>query len=248
MSISMGKTKALRIAIAAGISALILALAMIVLDQALPGFIEVLREGDQQAIEDYLRAESNFRGMALAVLLQFLQIISVVFPGGPIHLATGIIFGVWIGVLVCLIGYVAGNGAVFLFSRRFQRQLSELLPVEKEGGKGELITNSRHPAYMTCIACMLPFFPNGLIPHVAARTNLSFRSFILAISVGCLPSLLMMNAVGNSLLCGQYWLALVYGLVMIAAVLLLYFKRQQVIDFSLTLRERFFPDYDNDGV
>jgi len=229
---------ALRMLTLTALFALMLLLVFLLVDQTLPGLRGVLEQGNQRQIEAYLRGSGGVRGMGLAMLLQFLQIVSVVFPGAPIQVATGIIYGTWKGFLLCQVGYVGGNAAAFLLARRFHKQLAQLLPLDTAKVKGNIITKSSYPELMVFLTCLLPLFPNGLVPHAATRTRIKFRGFVLAVWSGCIPSLLLLNAVGNRLLQGDFRLALLYGAVLIGGIALLYLKRKEVIGFATGIRDK----------
>ena len=84
----------------------------------IPGLIPLLKEGDSQKIADYLSQETGVKGVIAVILLQAVQIASIVMPGMAIQVAAGIIYGWLEGFLMCYIGFVLSNLAVFLFARR----------------------------------------------------------------------------------------------------------------------------------
>ena len=79
---------------------------------------DVLERGDQEELVSYIRSFGSVGGVALAFLLQFVQIISIFFPGGPIQLAIGIVFGTLLGFIICHVGYVLANIVVFISVRK----------------------------------------------------------------------------------------------------------------------------------
>ena len=58
----------------------------------IPDVLYILKEGDQEAMEAYIRSNGKY-GAGVLVLLQVLQTITIVFPGVPIYMCSGIIFG-----------------------------------------------------------------------------------------------------------------------------------------------------------
>lgn len=232
------KIKVLRAAVMILILLLILLLIVAVLRGMLPGFVEVLQEGSEESIQDYIRSQDSFKGMALAVLLQYMQILSIVFPGAPIQIAAGIIYGTWLGLLLCHIGYVSASCTVFLLSRRFSAALDRLLPKEAEKKKGGFILNSSQPELMVFLSSLLPVIPNGLVPYLASKTKMTFFQFFVSVWLGCIPCLLMLCAVGNRILNGEWLLAAIYAAVLLAAIGLLFWKRRSVAAFLLRLKNR----------
>ena len=90
---SARKSNLLRILSLAAAFVVVLAIILLSLNAILPGFSEVLQRGDQQELVKYIRGFGSVGGVALALLLQFIQIISIFFPGGPIQVAIGVVFG-----------------------------------------------------------------------------------------------------------------------------------------------------------
>ena len=82
-----------------GISLIVLLLLLIVLifyvtfNHIFPGLWPLLKVGDEQGIARYLELEGEWKGLILAVVLSALQVVSIVLPGLPIHLAVGMIYG-----------------------------------------------------------------------------------------------------------------------------------------------------------
>ena len=83
----------LRVVMLVAAFAVVLTIILLSLNAILPGFSDVLERGDQQELVHYIRGFGSVGGVALAFLLQFIQIISIFFPGGPIQIAIGVVFG-----------------------------------------------------------------------------------------------------------------------------------------------------------
>ena len=71
----------------------------------IPGLIPLLKEGDSQKIADYLAQETGIKGVIAVILLQAVQIASIVMPGMAIQIAAGLIYGWLEGFLMCYIGF-----------------------------------------------------------------------------------------------------------------------------------------------
>lgn len=72
---------------------LIALIVYLVFKSFLPDFIPVIQSGEEAEIEAYIRSQGSLLGALIAALLQFFQVVSVIFPGMPIQIAAGIIFG-----------------------------------------------------------------------------------------------------------------------------------------------------------
>ena len=107
------KGKLIRALVIAALVLLIVGAIYLILTNYLPDLIPVLRRGSQAEIEAYIKRTTGFRGVVLVALLQCLQVLSIVFPGAPIQIAAGIVYGAPVGVAICLISFVTVNFAIF---------------------------------------------------------------------------------------------------------------------------------------
>ena len=208
---------------------LVVGIILLSLNAILPGFIDVLGHGDQQEIITYIRSFGSVGGVALAFLLQFIQIISIFFPGGPIQIAIGVVFGTFTGYIICHAGYVLANLAVFYSARRLDNRLDQLFSGgEKSSSRFRFLTEAHYPGFVVALSCLIPLLPNGLVPYIAARTKITFWQFFVSVYLGSIPTLLLLNAIGNKLLRGDYLTMALLGGLLVLGVTLLYLFRGRI--------------------
>ncbi|HRX58610.1 MAG TPA: VTT domain-containing protein [Eubacteriales bacterium] len=225
---SSKRKKIIRIASLVAALAVIALIVVIALNAILPGFFDILEHGDQTEIEAYIRSFGSIRGVLLAFLLQFIQILSIFFPGGPIQIAIGLVFGTLEGFLICHLGYVLANLLVFYSARRLGNRIDQLFSGSNRTKKLKFISNAQHPGFVVALSCLMPLLPNGLVPYIAARTKITTLRFTISVYLGSIPTLLLLCAIGNKILQGDYLkVALLCGL-LVAGVLILYFNRNRI--------------------
>lgn len=225
--------------------AAIVGILLFALNIILPGFLNVLEHGDQQEIEDYIRSFGTLRGMLLAFLLQFMQIVSIFFPGGPIQIAIGVVFGTLYGFFICHVSYVLANLFVFLLARRLGSRIDRMLESNKSSDRLRFISESKHPAFMVMLACLMPFLPNGLVPYIASRTKLTPGKYLIAVWIGSIPCLLLLNAIGSKFASGQYVFVGVLCAVFAVFVALMIFRREAIFALAERLRRWFADRFSN---
>ena len=226
---SLRKSNALRVLTLVFALVIVLAIILLSLNAILPGFVDILEHGDQQEIISYIRGFSSVGGIALAFLLQFIQIISIFFPGGPIQIAIGVVFGTFGGFFICHTGYVLANLAVFFSARRLGNRLDQLFSNGKNSSsRFRFITEAHYPGFVVALSCLIPLLPNGLVPYIAARTKITFGQFFVSVYLGSIPTLLLLNAIGNKLLRGDYLTMALLGGLLILGVALLYLFRGRI--------------------
>ncbi len=207
----------------------VLAIILLSLNAILPGFLDMLEHGNQDEIVAYIRGFGSVGSVALAFLLQFIQIVSIFFPGGPIQIAIGVVFGTLGGFFICHFGYVLANLAVFFSARRFGNRIDQLFSGSKAGSsRFSFLTKSKHPAFVVAISCLIPLLPNGLVPYIAARTKITLGHFFLSVYLGSIPTLFLLSAIGNKLLHGDYLRVALLGALLVIGVLLLCLFRNRI--------------------
>ncbi len=214
-----------------------------------PDMIRVLKSGDEAALEAYVTGAGK-GGVLIIVALQVLQTITIVFPGIPIYMASGVIFGKLMGSLICYITYVVSNSAVFLFSRKLGNAANEIISSSKKSGNEEsvrgLLQKTKHPCILIGALCMIPVIPNGLVPHLASQANIRFYQFVESVAVGCIPGILLFVAFGD-LLMSRYFK---YVMALIIAVLILtllgFLFKGKMTGWMNRLLDRFFGNKDSD--
>lgn len=172
------RNNVLRVLVLIAAFVVVLSIILLSLNAILPGFADVLEHGDQQELVHYIRDFGSVGGVLLALLLQIVQIISIFFPGGPIQIAIGVVFGTLWGFIICHVGYVLANIAVFFSARRLGNRLDQLFSGnDASESRFRFITESQHPGFVVALACLIPMLPNGLVPYIAARTKITTLQF-----------------------------------------------------------------------
>lgn len=188
----------------------------------IPGLLPLLKEGDGQKIADYLAQVTGIRGIIAVILLQAIQVASIVIPGMAIQVAAGLIYGWLEGFLMCYFGFVLSNLLVFLFARRMG---SDHIKDVSMGRTSLWIMDKLRgtpPQFMVVILNMVPAIPNGVIPFIAAKTNIKARDYVKAVAMGSWLQILISCAAGQFIIQGKWLytaLALLFQCVVIVVIL-----------------------------
>ena len=114
------------------------------------------------------------------VLLQVIQVIIPILPGGISSVAGMLMFGNGFGLLYSCIGLVIGEAIGFLLVRYYVVAFVQLILSPKKYQKyDELLTRkTKDIKKVLVVTLLLPFAPDDLICLVAGLTKLSFREFM----------------------------------------------------------------------
>ena len=104
--------------------------------------------------------------------------------------------------------------------------------------KKNFITDAKYPAFSVFFASVLPVIPNGLIPYVASKTKIGFRSYMLAVMTGCIPTVLTLCAVGDQLVEGDFLSAALYVAPLLLFAGLLLWQRKNILSLYEKIKQR----------
>jgi uncharacterized membrane protein YdjX (TVP38/TMEM64 family) len=186
------------------------------------------------------------RGVPVLVCLQALQVITTVVPALLIQIPAGLVYGTWAGLAICLAGSILGNMIVFIALRQFSSTIDHLFPKRKKKREEkankprkksklpfflnpESLNRMPHPELVAFYIYMIPGIPNGVLPHLFARTKVSFGRFLVAVAAGNAPSTLVCTLVGDRLAHGDWRSAIIIIAIFVACIGVALLLRRKLI-------------------
>lgn len=189
---------------------------------------ELLEHGNEEEIAAYLNSQSQFGGMVALFFISILQVVSIVIPGMIIQITGALIYGWWKSFLVCWLGFTAGNALVFGVARVFGKSIE--IAVDKKGNTTWLqkMIKKGNPILVFAVACMIPGIPNGIIPYVAARCDITLKDYTMAVLASSWVQILINCIIGHFLIRGQ-WAYMILAIAVEAVIILLVIKNRDKI-------------------
>lgn len=123
-------------------------------------------------------------GIIVFILIQIIQVILPIMPGGICNLAGVLLFGGIKGFIANYIGVITGSIICFSLSRKFGIKLVKTLFEEKTVDKYSKYINNKKFNILFFIAILFPFFPDDLLCYTAGLSNMKLKKFILIITLG----------------------------------------------------------------
>ena len=118
------------------------------------------------------------------ILIQIVQVVLPVIPGGASCLVGVMAFGAVGGFIYNYVGLVLGSICSFLLSRKFGMSIINKLFKEKDIKKAlDKINNSKYDLIFFLII-LLPGLPDDLFCYISGITKLSLKKFTLIILIG----------------------------------------------------------------
>jgi uncharacterized membrane protein YdjX (TVP38/TMEM64 family) len=149
-------------------------------------------------------------------LLMVGQVILNPIPAGPITLAGALIFGVWPGLALSMVGSVAGSVLVFVAVRRWGKPLllrfmDEKTYIRYSGKLGE-------GGWWFFLIMLLPVMPDDAVCALAGVSAMSFGRYVAFVVVGRLPGATLTALLASNVITGSLAAWITVGIVL--AVLL----------------------------
>ena len=118
--------------------------------------------------------------VVIFILLQSIQVIIPILPGGMSSVAGLLMFGNGWGLLYSCIGLIIGEAIGFLLVRYYGVSFVQLILSPKKYQKfDQLLTQkTKDIKKVLCLTMLIPFAPDDLVCLVAGLTKISFKEYI----------------------------------------------------------------------
>ena len=201
--------------------------------------VRMLERGNEAEISAWLNRQGQWQGMISVFFISILQVISIFIPGMAVQIAAGLIFGWWRAFLATYTGFVSGHMLVFSIARRLGDRIQDLIPGFRSG---KMVTkiNDNHSGFIIALACLIPGIPNGIIPYLAASTDMSHRKFVFAIASTCWIQILSNCIAGHFLIRGEYLFMILSLVVQVVIIVWVATHKEYVLMHVSHLKNRIY--------
>lgn len=171
-------------------------------------------------LDRFILKYGNFGPLAIIGIL-ILQTILAPIPGTIVPIAVGALYGVWLGTFYTWIGSVLGTSIAFGIARILGRPIIQKIISSK---KIEYYDNFlKRNNFLIWVVYIIPVvFPLDIISFVIGLSAIKFRQFIIVVTLGFIPHLLILTYFGERLLSASKLERLIYllGVILILVFIL----------------------------
>lgn len=182
----------------------------------------------KEGLENFINDVQNtgFLGGIILVVIQILQVVVAFIPGEFVELASGIMFGPVLGLVLCLIGLNIGTiiifGLVKLLGKPFVDE-----NVSDHNQKFLFLNNSNRTLIILFFIFLIPGIPKDILIYLVPLTKVKMWQYLIVSSVSRIPSILTSTIAGTSIINGDYLVAgIIMGISLILAIIGLIFNKQ----------------------
>ena len=122
-------------------------------------------------------------GPLIFIIIQIIQVVFPVIPGGLTTVVGFWVFGWWQGFIYNYIGIIVGSIILFLLVKRFGRKFILLFLKEDTFFKYEQKLESKHFENLFILSMVAPVSPADIMVMVTALTHMSLKRFITIILI-----------------------------------------------------------------
>lgn len=130
-------------------------------------------------------------GPAAFFLIQVIQVVIPILPGGVSCLAGVLLFGPVYGFALNYLGICTGSLAIFMITRSYGRPALEKMFSQALIAKYDKWTAGDRFGKLFAAAIFFPFAPDDFLCALAGTTKMSIRRFIMIIFLGKIVSILL---------------------------------------------------------
>lgn len=148
--------------------------------------------------------EMGFWGKLAFIGMVIMKVVVAVIPGEPFELAAGYAFGVWEGLLLCLIGITIGSMIVFSLVRRYGVSIIRVFFSQERIDGMKLLHTSKKGNIILSIVYIVPGTPKDFLNYCAGLTTIKLPTWLLVCSIGRIPSVITSTISGDAFVQKRY--------------------------------------------
>ena len=181
--------------------------------------------------------ENLFLGIGAFLLLQVLQVVVALIPGGLIQILGGVIFGSFWGTVLCILGTLLGEIVVFYVVRWLGMPIVEAIIDAKGIKKLSFLQDAKKCELAVFILFLLPVMPKDALTYLAPLTKIKPSTFFILSMVARSPALIISNVFGSSLSDGNIMIAVVMSMIVALVGIVCILYRDKIINAFRTVRK-----------
>ncbi len=149
----------------------------------------------------------GFVGRFVYVGVWIIQIVAAFIPGEPIEIIGGMLFGMWEGLLLCLIGVLAGSIIAFYLVKLLGKPFVTAFINEEKLSSLKIMQDERRLEMIIFILFFIPGTPKDMLTYIVPLSPIKPLRFFVIATLSRIPSIASSVLVGATLDRGNIWLS-----------------------------------------
>lgn len=164
--------------------------------------------GSVEALREFLAPFRGFDKWVFVAIRAFQTVIKII-PAEPLEIGSGVLYGTWGGMALCMMGTMIGSFIIIALTRVFGKKLvSAFIPIEKIESLSFL--QDKKKVYLSLFFIyLIPGTPKDVLTYVAGLTGLNMKKFLLITGIARIPSIITSTWCGQEIINKNYTLAII---------------------------------------
>jgi len=167
-----------------------------------------------------LFAQYKTAGIFVYIGLQMLQIIISLIPGQALQFAAGLLYGFWAGLLISLVGAVAGTMVTYYLAKLLGQEALHVLFGKRNIEENLKKINSKKGYILVFLIYLIPGVPKDLCSYAAGLSNMKLSAFLILSTAGRTPGMMGSLLIGREVGEGDYTSVVIIGVVAVVLFVL----------------------------
>lgn len=164
--------------------------------------------GNAESLKAFLAQFKGFDKWVFVGIRAFQTVIKII-PAEPLEIGSGVLYGTWGGLLLCILGTMIGSFIIIALTRVFGRKLvSAFIPIEKIESLA-FLKNEKKVYFSLFFIYLIPGTPKDVLTYAAGLTGLNMKKFLLITGIARIPSIISSTWCGQELINKNYTLAII---------------------------------------
>lgn len=144
-----------------------------------------------EEIKNYIQCKGIMAPVIYVLLLSSLPLL--LFPDSVLVISGGMIFGLFWGSILTIVGSLIGAAIAFFISRKLGRQA-----VKKLIKKDLVLFDKKNSGFFLILMLrLIPLFPFKIVSYSAGLSDIKFKDFAIATTLGSLPGIIVYTNLGD---------------------------------------------------
>lgn len=162
----------------------------------------------REAVRDWIKGLGIW-GILLILGIQILQVMIAFLPGEPIEVLSGMLYGGFGGLVICLVGCALASMLTFSLTRRYGVPLIKRVFGEEKLSSLAFLQNTKRLETILFLLFLIPGTPKDILNYVAGLSMIKLSAFLAISMLARLPSLSGSTFAGANFMNGNWTTALI---------------------------------------
>lgn len=163
---------------------------------------------DSESLKAFLSQFKGFDKWVFVAIRAFQTVIKII-PAEPLEIGSGILYGTWGGLALCMLGTMIGSFVIIALTRAFGKRLVDaFIPIEKIESLA-FLKDEKRVYYTLFFIYLIPGTPKDVLTYAAGLTKLDMKKFLLITGIARIPSIITSTWCGQEILNRNYTLAII---------------------------------------